>query len=153
MKTRLMLVPLLAISVLSMPLRTFAQARRGAIKGEVQDSQKASLPDAQITLKNEAPGVTASPTSGPSGQFNFLNLAPGVYTLTTEVKGFSTSTQQHIAVDVGRTLTLTVGLQVGAVQEAVNVLGDVAAIDTQTSDIGTVVTPNEIKDLPVPLSG
>ena len=149
MKTRLMLVTLLAISILSMPLRTLAQADRGAIKGEVQDSQKASLPGAQITLKNEATGVTESTTSGSSGQFNFLNLSPGVYTLTTEVKGFSTSTQQHIAVDVGRTLTLTVSLQVGAVQETVSVSGDVAAVDTQTSDIGTIVTPNEIKDLPV----
>src|SRR4030088_3817369 len=102
MKTRLMLVSLLAISILSMPLRMLAQADRGSIKGEVQDSQKASLPDAQITLKNEATGVTASTSSGPSGQFNFLNLAPGVYTLTTEMKGFSTSAQEHIAVDVGR---------------------------------------------------
>src|SRR3981081_2990961 len=153
MKTRLMLVSLVAISVLSMPRRTLAQADRGAIKGDVQDSQKASLPDAQITLKNEATGVTASTTSGASGQFNFLHISPGVYTLTTEVKGFSMSTQQHIAVDVGRTLTLTVSLQVGAVQETVSVSGDVAAVDTQTSDIGTIVTPNEIKDLPVPLSG
>ncbi len=153
MKTRLMVVSLLAISILSMPLRMLAQADRGAIKGEVQDSQKASVPGAQITLKNEATGVTASTTSGPSGQFNFLNLAPGIYTLTTEMKGFSTATQQNIAVDVGRTLTLTVNLQVGTVQQAVNVSADVAALDTQTSDIGTIVTPNEIRDLPVPLSG
>ena len=153
MKTKLFFVLLLALAIVSMPSRVLAQADRGAIKGEVQDVQKANVPGAQLTLKNEATGVSASTISSASGEFNFLNLAPGSYTLMTAAKGFSTATQEHISVAVGRTLGITVTLQPGLVEQTVTVSANAASIDTQTSDIGTVITPREIKDLPVPLSG
>ena len=92
------------------PTYLHAQADRGAIRGHAEDTRKASVPGAKITLKNEATGVTASADSDASGQFNFLNLTPGVYSLTTESTGFSKSVQQHIEVGVGSTIALTVTL-------------------------------------------
>jgi hypothetical protein len=153
MRIKLLVVLLLALLTLLGPTGIEAQADRGVIKGEVQDKQAGSVEGAQLTLRNEGTGVVATAKSGSSGEFSFVNLSPGIYALTTEAKGFSTSTQQHIAVDVGRTLALTVTLQPGEVRESVTVLANSAAVDTQTSDIGTIVTPQEIKDLPVPLSG
>ncbi len=153
MKTKFALVPLLLLAIVLIPARVCAQANRGSIKGEVQDPQQAGVPDAQITLKNEATGVAAKTTSGSSGQFDFVDLSPGTYTLTAEAKGFSTSTQQHVTVDVGKTLALVVGLQPGQVQQTVSVEANAAAVESQTSDIGTSITPQEIKDLPVSLSG
>ena len=70
MKTKLFFVLLLALAIVSMPSRVLAQADRGAIKGEVQDVQKANVPGAQLTLKNEATGVSASTVSSASGEFN-----------------------------------------------------------------------------------
>jgi hypothetical protein len=87
-----------------------AQVDRGGIKGVAEDPRSASVPGAQITLKNEATGVSASGESGPSGQFNFLNLAPGLYSVTAEATGFSKSVQQHIQVGVGSTVALTMTL-------------------------------------------
>lgn len=131
----------------------WAQADRGAIKGTTEDIQKASVPDAQLTLKNEATGVTQNSRSGSSGQFNFLNLAPGVYKLTSTASGFSTSVQQHIVVGVGSTVSIEVTFQPGQVEQAVTVSAASAGIETQTSDIGTTITPREIKDLPLSLNG
>jgi hypothetical protein len=142
----------LFLSILILPTCLMAQADRGAIKGEIEDTQNAGVPNAQLTLKEEATGVVANATSGASGQFSFLNLSPGTYSLSTEATGFSTSVQQHITVGVGRTVALTVTLQPGEVQQTVTVAANAAGVDTQTSDIGTVITPLEIKDLPVPLS-
>jgi hypothetical protein len=153
MKTKLFFILLLAVSIATMRGRSFAQADRGAVKGEVQDAQKASVADAKLRLTNEATGVTVYTTSGSAGQFNFLNLDRGVYTLTAEAKGFSVSKQEHIAVDVGRTIALSITLQPGEVHQTITVTADSASLDTQTSDIGTVVTPQEIKDLPVTLTG
>ncbi len=153
MKTKSLSVALPFLFIVLSSHSLVAQANRGAIKGEVQDTQSASVSGAQVTLKNEATGVVAKTASGSSGQFNFLDLPPGTYTLTTAAKGFSTSTQQHVAVDVGRTLPLIVTLQPGAVAQTVTVTANSAAVESQTSDIGTTVTPQEIKDLPVPLSG
>ncbi|MFL6302481.1 MAG: TonB-dependent receptor domain-containing protein [Candidatus Sulfotelmatobacter sp.] len=134
------------------PIRTWAQADRGAVKGDTQDTQKASVPGVKLALRNEATGVVASATSESSGQFSFPNLAPGAYTLTAEATGFSKSVQQHIEVGVGSTVALTITLQPGQVQQTVTISAASAAVDTQTSDIGTTITPEEIKDLPVSLN-
>jgi hypothetical protein len=130
-----------------------AQADRGGIKGLAEDTRSASVPRAKITLKNEATGVSASAESDSSGQFSFLNLAPGLYSVTAEATGFDTSVQQHVVVGVGSTVALTVTLQPGAVQQTVTVSAASASVDTQTSDIGTTITPQEIKNLPLSLSG
>jgi hypothetical protein len=153
MKTKTFCMLLLALSTLGTSTRVLAQADRGAIKGEVQDSQKANISAAKITLREESTGVSAETVAGDSGQFSFLNLLHGVYTLTVSAPGFQTTTQTNVAVNVGRTIGLVVTLQPGQVTESVNVNGTAAAVDTETSDIGTVVTAQEIKDLPVTLSG
>jgi hypothetical protein len=134
------------------PIHLHAQADRGAIKGTTQDPTNASVPNAKITLRNEATGVTATSESGPSGQFSFLNLEPGFYTVTTEASGFGKSVQEHVQVGVGSTVPLDIKLQPGQVQQTVTVSSAAAAVETQTSDIGTTITPQEIKDLPVSLS-
>jgi hypothetical protein len=144
---------LLALFAVAFSQHAWAQADRGAIKGEIQDSQKASIASAHITLKAESTGVVVNTTSSDTGQFTFLNLLHGSYTLTAEAPGFRTSSQTGIMVDVGRTVSLELILQPGAVSETVNVTGAAAAVDTQTSDIGTIITPREIKDLPVTLTG
>jgi len=58
-----------------------------------------------------------------------------------------------MVVEVGKTITLSLMLRPGEVKDVVTVTTNLAEVETQTSDIGTSVTPQEIKDLPVPLSG
>ena len=76
---RCLLYVLFAVVTIAMvsPVYLHAQADRGGIKGIAQDPSNASVPGAKITLRNEATGVLATAESGPSGQFSFLNLAPG----------------------------------------------------------------------------
>ena len=105
MKTKWLSALLVVLLAVLAPNQVSAQASRGSTNEEVRDPQQAELPGAQVTLKNEATGATASAVSGDSGQFNILDLSPGIYTLTAIAKGFSASTQ-HIAIDVGQTLAL-----------------------------------------------
>jgi hypothetical protein len=144
---------LAGLVVLFVPLRANAQADRGAVRGEAQDTQKGGIAGAQLSLRNTATGVVATSTSGAGGEFSFLNLVPGLYTLTVQATGFATFTQEQIVVEVGKTITLTVMLRPGEVKDVVTVTTNLAEVETQTSDIGTSVTPQEIRDLPVPLSG
>jgi hypothetical protein len=142
----------LVIAAIS-PRQMCGQVNLGAVKGETQDAQHAVVPHAQLTLKNEATGVVATTVSGPTGEFSFLDVAPGTYTLTTVAQGFGTVAQEHVTVGVGSTLALTVTLQVGQVQQTLTVNANGAELETQTSDIGLSISPEEIKDLPVSLSG
>ncbi len=137
----------------ALPSRMWGQVNLGAIRGETQDAQHAVVPNVQLSLKNDATGVIAIGRSGPTGQFSFLDIAPGVYTLTAVATGFSTNVQEHIVVGVGSTVALAVTLQVGQARETVTVAGNEAVLETQTSDIGTVISPQEIKDLPVSMNG
>lgn len=146
-------VVMLLLLMLVVPCGLMAQIDRGAIKGDVVDSQKASVSGAKLTLKEETTGVVTRAVSGAHGEFSFLSLLPGVYTLESEASGFSRSVQEHIAIGTGATVALTVMLQPGEVQQAVTVSAVTANVETQTSDIGTVITPEEIKDLPLPMNG
>ena len=80
-------------------------------------------------------------------------MPPGLYSFTAEATGFSKSVQQHIEVGVGSTVALTVTLQPGRCSRPLPFPPPPHPIETQTSDIGTTITPQEIKDLPVSLSG
>jgi hypothetical protein len=131
----------------------WSQVNLGSVRGDVQDTQHAAIPGATLTLKNDSTGVIQSANSGADGQYAFLNLAAGNYTLSTAASGFNTSVQQHIVVAVGSTVTLSVVMQPGQVQQTVTVAANAAQVETQTSDISTVITPEEIKNLPVSLNG
>ncbi len=98
-------------------------------------------------------GVTLTSVSGASGEYQFLELTPGTYTLTTVAAGFTTSVHQDIAVRTGSTVVVNISLQPGQVQQTVTVKANAAALETETSDIGTTISPQEMKDLPVSLSG
>ena len=143
---------LVAFSSLLLSSAALAQADRGSIKGQVHDEQKAAAPGAQLTLKNDATGVEFQSTSRGEGDFSFVNLSPGYYTLTVTATGFGKSIQQHIGVAVGTTTPLDLTLHSASVEQTVTVAADNAAVETQTSEVGTVVTPREIQDLPVPIT-
>ena len=138
--------------LLVLPAAGFSQTDRGSIKGQVHDEQRAMIPNTQLVLRNEATGVEFRSVSQTAGEFSFVNLAPGFYSLTSTNPGFAKSVQQHIAVVVGTTLPLDLTLHPSNVETVVTVSSDTAAIEPQTSEIGTVVTPKEIADLPVPMS-
>src|SRR6185437_15373192 len=130
----------------------WSQVNLGSVRGEVQDTQHAAIPGATLTLKNESTCVSQSANSGADGQYVFLNLAAGNYTLTTTASGFSTSVQQRIVVGIGSTVPISVTLQPGQVQQTVTVAANAAQVETQTSELGTVISPTEMKDLPVSLN-
>ena len=146
------ILAVVACSALLSPVALFAQTDRGSIKGLVQDEQKASIPNAALTLKNEATGVELHSVSLASGEYSFVNLSPGMYTLTTTIAGFAKSVQQGISVAVGTITPLPLTLHAASVDQTITVSADIGAVDTQTSEVGTVITPREIADLPVPMS-
>ena len=144
---------LITLFVLSLPIALHAQADRGSVKGQVHDEQNAIIPNAALTLANEATGVSFRSTSSQSGDFLFSNLNPGLYTLTSAAPpAFGKLIQQHLLVAVGTITPVDLTLRSAAVEQTVTVTSSGATVDTQTSEIGTVVTPREIADLPVPIS-
>ena len=141
-----------ALSALLTPIAAMGQLDRGALKGQVHDEQNAITPGVALNLKNENTNLAQTSRSLASGEYSFVNLQPGQYSLTSTAAGFATSIQQHITIPVGTTVSLDITLHAASVDQVMTVTSDNATVNTQTSEVGTTITPREIQDLPVPMS-
>ncbi|HEX2491823.1 MAG TPA: TonB-dependent receptor, partial [Blastocatellia bacterium] len=126
-----------------------AQVATGDITGRVVDPSGSVVPGATVTARNTGTGLTRAVTTNSDGDYTIPQLPPGVYEITVEARGFSRAVLKDAQVLVGARETRNFDLKAGAVTETVNVTTDVAAIETTKSDIGGVVTPGEVQNLPL----
>ncbi|RPJ84025.1 MAG: carboxypeptidase regulatory-like domain-containing protein [Acidobacteria bacterium] len=140
----------LAMLIVSMtPAAAGAQATTGEITGRVLDNTGLVLPGATITLENPATGLTRTTTTNGTGDYSFVLLPPGIYTVTVEMAGFQRMIRKDVTVRVGTRQTLVFEMELGGLTEEVEVVGETPLIETTRSDIGGVVTPAEITNLPL----
>src|SRR5258708_16980914 len=148
MKTRPVLFSL--ILCLSAATLCVAQtATTGAIAGVVSDSSGAVVPKADVELQNTSTNAVEKQGTNGAGQVVFPNLRPGSYKITIKVAGFRSATISDLVLDVTKTLTVPVQLQVGTATQTVEVTAT-AAVQLQTADaaIGNTVSTNAILRLP-----
>ena len=123
-----------------------AQVQGGTITGTIRDQQGAVLPGVEVTLTG--PAETSTYTTGPDGQFRFLNVAPGTYQITANLSGFARLVRENIAVTVGQTVTLPVTMSVASVQEEVTVSGASPIVDVRKVGTSTNFTQDELTKIP-----
>ncbi|HEX3968358.1 MAG TPA: TonB-dependent receptor [Edaphobacter sp.] len=132
---------------------TFAQTTSGDIVGTVKDPSGAIIPNANVTITNEATGVAASMKSGSAGEFRASNLLPGQYDLAVSSAGFEPYTLHGITVELNKTSTTNVTLSVGA-NTTVEVSAQAGvALDTTTTNLTQTFSNTELTDLPSTSSG
>jgi hypothetical protein len=139
---------LLAGAVSLVGVRAHAQFR-ASIQGTVADPTGAVIPNAQVTLKDNATNQTQTATSNSDGVYNFAQLAPDTYTLTASATGFKQKVLQNVTIIPEQANSINVALDLGDTSTTVTVSADtVSAIDTETANIGTTVTANDVQHLP-----
>jgi hypothetical protein len=126
-----------------------AQVVTGDITGRVVDPGGAVVAGATVTARSTGTGLTRSVTTTSDGDYTITQLPPGIYEVTVEARGFSKVLLKDVQVLVGARETRNVELKAGAVTETVTVTTDAVAIETTKSDLGGVVTPNEVQNLPL----
>ena len=144
--------PFLA-AILGLIVLTFTAAAQttsaGKVVGTVADPTGASVPKAQVQLVNTGTNQTFTATADDSGGFTFPVVPPGTYRLTVTMSGFRTATITNIEVEVEKTSTLPVRLEVGGTTETVEVTATAAAqLQTQDSQIGNTMSTDNILRLP-----
>ncbi len=130
-----------------------AQATDGNIVGTIYDSSRASIPDVEMELENTATGVKSRTRADAAGQYRFLNVLVGAYTLTATSQGFTQGRLANLEVMLNRTTTANLTLAVGAVATAVEVVEAVANIDTTTAQITNVYQSRQAIELPLASAG
>src|SRR5215813_12947239 len=134
--------------LLLFPLSVLAQTTVSTIEGTIKDAQGSVVSGAQVVLKSPALGIERTATSDANGFYRITALAAGNYSLTITHSGFSTRTFDDIELTVNRTLTLDIPLEVGPVQEQVDVIEFAELLNPTTSSTGATVTPQQIREMP-----
>ena len=118
---------------------TFGQSDRGTLAGTVLDGSGGVVANAQIVAKGTDTGSVYTATSGPTGGFRFPDVKIGLYSLTVSAPGFKTETKTGVEVQVNSVASVSFALTLGDVKETLTIIADAPAIQTESSDIGTVV--------------
>src|SRR3954470_5280917 len=126
---------------------------RGTISGTVTDNSGAVVPGAKITLQNPETGFTQSVDTTADGVYSFLYLASGKYTVSAEKQGFRKAETSDVLVQVNTTSRIDIHLQVGALQEVVEVQSQSPLLQTERSDLGRIVDNKAIQQLPLFING
>jgi len=90
-----------------------AQSTGGRILGRIADSSGAVLANVKITLTNEATGLSRETNSNASGDYSFVEVAPGGYRVEFEQTGFKKNVLKDVTVAVNSVVTLNSTLQIG----------------------------------------
>ena len=125
-----------------------AQEFRGSLGGKIMDPNGAVVPGCKIDVKNVETGIVTSAVTGEDGAYSFPLLQPGKYQLTVTKENFNTAVRDGIEVRVADKLTLDVQLEIG-VTAMVTTVASALTLDTGAVNTGTVVTGQQISELPL----
>jgi hypothetical protein len=126
-----------------------AQSDRGTIAGTILDSSGGVVQGATIVATGVDTGAVYKTSSTDTGAYRISDMQVGAYNLTVTAAGFKTSEQKGLVVQVNTTSSLDITLQPGDVKETLTVVADMPTLQTETSDIGTVVSTRQILELPL----
>jgi hypothetical protein len=126
-----------------------AQVSGGTFTGTVSDASGAVIPNAQVTFKNAATGVTRTTTTNAEGIYTVSNLLPAAYDITVSAQGFSTEVQSGITLTVGAVEALNFSLRIGQVTEQVQVTSEAPAVQLASSSLAATVESNTVRELPL----
>ena len=134
--------------LLAVPGLSAAQVDRATLTGVVRDPSSAVVPGATVAITNSATGVRRATTTSADGAFFVVDLASGEYLVQTSATGFQTFAQL-VNLSTGQRGRLDVSLAAGGVNETVQVQAAAPLLETQAAALGTVVSRNEIANLPL----
>jgi hypothetical protein len=136
---------LVLAALLAFVVPASAQSAGGNIYGSITDESGAVLAGATVTLSGDA--GTRSTTSGGQGEFRFVGVDHGSYTLKVALTGFTTVTRQ-VVVSVGSSLNLAFPMKVAQIEETVTVSAETPVVDLKRSGTATTISKAELAGIP-----
>jgi len=127
----------------------FSQVTTGDITGRVVDTQGGVVPGATVTAVNKGTGFSRAAVTDATGVFIIAQLPPGKYDVTVEARGFGKALVQDLELNVGTKPTLNFEVKPGQITEEISVSGEAPLVETTTSELGGIVTPNQVQNLPL----
>ncbi len=125
----------------------FAQSDTAQISGYVKDQTGAVIPNASVTVKNEATGLERKISTNESGYYVVSSLPPGFYSVSVEAPGFKRAIKTQNKLDPSIPATVDVTVDVGSVAETVEVVAQVAQLQSETATVGKLIEGKQIENM------
>src|SRR5690349_18501330 len=133
-------------ALISLPMR--AQVAGATLSGTITDAQGGAIPNAKVSARNTATGVSTDSMTNATGFYTIVNLNPGDYEVSISAPGFNTTTTK-VTLTVGAKQELSTALQVGQVTQEVQVTGAAPIVETTNSTLSGEVQGTQIVQLPL----
>jgi hypothetical protein len=129
---------------------TPALAQQGTteLRGRVLDAQGGVLPGVTVTVRNEATGMYRATVSSEDGSYIASGLTPGTYEIVAELQGFKKFNRRGLVLEVGKTVSVEVKMEVGGIAETVTVQADSPLVDVTSKEVGGNITSETLVELP-----
>jgi Carboxypeptidase regulatory-like domain/TonB dependent receptor len=141
-------VTCLVLAVCRVP-PALGQTTTATLQGAVRDASRALLPGVTVTLHDVNTGFVRVTTTDQAGAYVLSYVPPGTYTLTFELTGFKTLKREALRFEVGQEITIDASLEVAGVAESVTVLGTSPVVEATKSVVDTVITREQIDNMPL----
>ena len=121
-----------------------------SLNGRIVDPSGAAVPNAKITLTNNATGAVRTASSNAQGLYEFFAVSPGDYSLQATAAGFSNYVAQHVTLLVSTPSTVNVTLGLAKVTSTVVVEGNTVPLVNRTAaSLGNVIEEQQLAELPI----
>src|SRR5262249_23692215 len=121
----------------------------GQIRGEVQDTSGAVIPDATVTITNVATNISASTRTDKRGSYTFNGLRPATYIVSVEAKGFQAKEAKGVVLAASQQSTLAFTLAPARVASTITVTEAAPLLDTGNAALGTTIQGDYTRDIPL----
>src|SRR6201997_1891187 len=139
-------VPLLALLLLASS--AWGQATT-SVRGSVTDPGGNAVVGANVVLADPESKTERTATTGGQGEYQFLFVPPGTYTLTVKAAGFRGYEQKGLTLLVNTPATANVQLKVGAIAEMVTVTSEIPAINLVDASLGNSFDERQVRQIPL----
>ena len=146
--TRTKLTALVIGLVLSCGL-ALGQTATGSLSGTITDANGAIVPGAKLTATSTITGAKLETVSTDAGLYVFPALPASSYTMTVEKAGFKKLSRTNLEVRIAQRLDLDVKLEIGDVQQTIEVTAQSPLLETSTSDKSVSFSPKFMNEIPL----
>jgi outer membrane receptor for ferrienterochelin and colicin len=145
---------LIATATLALLAATFAlpscrAQTTSTVEGVVSDRSGLVITGAEVRVTSNALGINRTTTTDADGSYRIAAIPAGTYTITVSHQGFATQVFKDLEITLNRTLRFNVSLEVGTVQQKVEVSAELPLLETASSSEGATIVPEQIVDMPI----
>jgi Carboxypeptidase regulatory-like domain len=153
MKARKLVIKIQNVFVLALllgvTLSIYGQVEAGRFVGRITDVQGSEVPHAIVKATNTGTNIVQTALTDSTGNFVITPVSAGVYSLSVMATGFQTINTSNIEVQVGQIVREDLVLKVGEATTIIQVYTDIPLLSTDTATLGTVMTNEQLTNLPL----